>query len=172
VKLAAAAAAIGGLLWGIKAVSILVADVQPAYTFEVAPFFFGLAGLGLVTRYERLRTSPARAVCSFAWLAVSAGLAAALLHFLFGDVAAFGLAIMTALIALLVVLFWTGRRLREWSPVPWILGWTIVASLPIGGALAEIDERLLEVPLLIVSAFWILLAAALYPAPSRVQLTA
>ena len=72
-----------------------------------------------------------------------------------------GLSLMVTSIALLAFLLGVGRSLREWSAIPWNLGWLMIAALPIGGLLAAIDERLLEVPLLAVSLTWVVLGLRL-----------
>jgi hypothetical protein len=44
--------------------------------------------------------------------------------------------------------------LPKWSFTPTFLAWALLLVIPLGAALEGIDERLLEVPLLVVSAGW------------------
>jgi hypothetical protein len=165
-QLWSAAAAAGGLLWIIKAATILSLDEQPAYTFEIAPFLFGVASIGVVLTWEGVQPGAGRHMRYLAGLATIAGAVAAIAYILQGDDGAFGLGAMVSLLAVLCVLLYTGRAiwrhraLGDWSAIPWALGWVIVAAIPLGGAMAEIDERLLEVPILAIGLGWIVLSAS------------
>lgn len=52
------AAAIGGVLWTVKSLTILVVGTQPDYTFEIAPFFFGVAAVGVVPAFWLVDSRP------------------------------------------------------------------------------------------------------------------
>jgi hypothetical protein len=141
----------------MKSLAILVVDYQPAYTFELAPFFFGVAALGVAAKVDPARSTARKATSVLAIVAVLAGAAAALLYVVTGDSGGFGVTIMISVLCLLGVLIYGGWLVRPWSIIPFALAATMLLGLPIGGALSEIDERLLEIPLLAVAASWILL---------------
>ena len=157
---------IAGLLWSIKSISILVADYQPAFVFESAPMFMGLAALGIASNVKNSGT-PRLAVLVFAILAVVNGALAVLLHALTGDSDAFGFVLMLSMLNVLAVLSYGGWLVRAWSLTPIAVFVVTLVALPVGGALAEVDERLLEVPLLIVSAAWISLGVRFWADGSR-----
>jgi hypothetical protein len=157
------AAATGGVLWGIKSAAILVADYQPEYIFSIAPAFFGVACIGLTF------ASGSRVVLrqALAVLAAGAGILAAASYIASGDTEVFSVAILMAILAVLAVLLSSRRSASAkvpftgWRFTPRELAWLMLASIPIGGALAALNERLLEAPLLAVSLGWICLGAAL-----------
>jgi hypothetical protein len=84
-----------------------------------------------------------------------------------GDEALFGISAMVAMLSVLAVLLgcgraiWRNKALGRWSFGPGALGWVTIAAIPVGGALAEVDERLLEVPLLVVGLMWVGLGVVL-----------
>ena len=55
--------------------------------------------------------------------------------------------------------------LPKWSFTPTFLAWALLPVIPLGAALEGINERLLEVPLLVVSAGWAMLAVAALSGP-------
>lgn len=161
------AAAIGGLLWATKSVAILATGLQPDYIFELAPSLLALASLGLVLAWYR-EGSGTRFHVGLATLAVVAAGTASLSYALTGDdEGLFGPAMMIATLSMIVILFWVGRplwRTRDgglWRAIPYPLAWSFVIALPLGGLLAALNERLLEIPLLVISIEWIWLGAAL-----------
>ena len=162
----AAAAAIGGTLLSIKSLGILLSNVQPEYAFELAPFFFGVATVGVAGTWENLRPDPGWRLRSVAWLAAAAGALAAIAYIAQGDEGIFGVAATAAMLSVVVVLLSTGREIwesrlmGEWSVLPWVVGWLMLGTVPIGGALAALEERLLEVPLLAVGLAWIALGVS------------
>jgi hypothetical protein len=159
---AALAAFIGGALWAVKSLAILVADYQPAYTFELAPFFFGIAAMGVAAKVDPARSTARTATTVLAIVAMLSGAAAVLLYVVTSDSAGFGVTIMISVLCLLAVLIYGGWLVRSWSIIPFALAATMLLGLPIGGALSEIDERLLEIPLLAVAMGWILLGLTLW----------
>ena len=170
-QIASASAVVGGSLWSAKSAAILIADTQPAYLFELAPLCFGVATLGLAGKAQSIPGAGSVFAWGLSSLATVAGVLTALIYISFGDVAAFGLAIMVALIAILAFMLTTGRGLRPWSPLPWRLGWLMIAAIPVGGVLASVDERLLELPLLVVSVAWILLGVRMAEISDAVRST-
>lgn len=168
VRVAGAAAVLGGMAWFGKAAAILATGEQPPLLFELAPMLFGLGLLGL-----RLRLSPSRS-----WLARAGGWSAAVALILGGADLTLGaaeetfslltLATSLAVLAALILLGVPTRRRAALPGVARVLPLTLgVATFPllaVGGALEVIDDRLLEVPLLLLAAGWIWLGAALWRA--------
>jgi len=68
------------------------------------------------------------------------------------------------LLGALVLLGLTSRRSRRlrWSALPFWMGVLCVPALLAGGALSEIDERLLEIPLVPFAIGWILLGYSMW----------
>jgi len=154
---AAVGALIGAVFWAVKSLGILLADYEPEYAFALAPFFFGVAAVGVAARIDPARRRARTVTSVLALVAMLAGGAAALLYIATGDSTGFGLTIMVSVLSLLAVLSYGGWLVRWWSIIPFALAATMFIGLPIGGALSEIDERLLELPLLAVAMGWILL---------------
>jgi hypothetical protein len=166
-RIGGVAAITGGALWAIKSAGILVADYQPEYIFSVAPAFFGVACIGLTSDEGSQPGAGLVVRQALGVLAACAGVIAAASYLAQGDSEVFSVAILTAMLAVLAVLLSSGRSVA--ASVPFTrrrfrsraLAWLMLASIPIGGGLAAINERLLEVPLLAVSLGWICLGAAL-----------
>jgi len=154
---AALGALVGGFLWAVKSLGILVADYQPEYVFGIAPFFFAVAAAGIAVKIEPARHRARMATSALAIAATITGGAAALIYVTAGDNDAFGVTIMVSVLCLLAVLIYGGWLVRQWSIIPFAIAATMLLGLPIGGALSEIDERLLEIPLLAVALEWIFL---------------
>jgi hypothetical protein len=160
---------LGGVAWFGKAAAILATGEQPPLLFEFAPMLFGFGLLGL-----RLRLTPSRS-----WLTRTGGWFAAVALILSGGDLALGaaeegafssltLATSLAVLAALILLGVPTRRRAALPGVARVLPLTLgVATFPllaVGGALEVIDERLLEVPFLLLAAGWIWLGAALWRA--------
>ena len=139
----------GGFVWVIKGASILAADVQPPLVFEVALPLFGLSLLGVA--HLTLREMRRAAVGALAWLAVVAGLVALASELLDKgwdeSIAASSLALLIGQLALT-------RSGRAPAPLAFWIGVGTLPALAVGGLLAEIDERLLEIPLVCVGLAW------------------
>ena len=151
IRIGAAAGLAGGLAWVIKGVTILATGEQPPLAFELALPLFGLSLLGVALLTSRgIRRTIA---VGLAWLAVVAGVMA-LWSELFDkgwdqSIAASSLALLLGQLAL---------PRSDGAPAA-LTFWIGVATLPalaVGGALAEIDERLLEIPLVCVGLAWML----------------
>ncbi len=160
-----------GALWGVKSLNILLTGDQPPLIFELAPPLFGLAVAALA--FDRRHESRARRALVLGCVAVVAG-SAAVLSDLAG--ALWGPAIALAMIAVLVGLILLGSASGR-SPigsVEWValaIGLVTVPALLVGGALSLIDERLLEVPLVLLAGMWIWLGGLMLrpadrPAPA------
>jgi hypothetical protein len=150
VRIGGAAGVAGGLCWIVKSGSILATGIQPPLMLDLALPLLAASLVGvayLVLPPNRRR----KVVATAAWLAAGAGLVA-LTGELLGEVldpfiAAWALALLTGQLCLLSV---------RPAPAP-LTFWTGVATVPallVGGALAEADERLLEVPLLCLGLAW------------------
>lgn len=172
-RLGAAAALLGGLAWVVKGATILAGGDQPPLLFEAAPGLFGVALMSVA--YSALPEGRRRTVAmGLGAVSVLAGLAA-LLSDLVGEVA--GAAIAVSSLALLTGLLVTGRRGRWPAPLAWWIGLTMVPAVVVGGMLSELDERLLEIPLVCLGLAWMWVgwaaattstaSAAANPGPAR-----
>lgn len=157
---------VGAGLMGYKGVAILVTGEQPDHAFEVAPFFFGVSALLLVSALINDLTRSRWLLLTLGWLAAVAGTVAAVAHFAgreddFGD-----LGYLVNLVSTIVLLSLIGGAVRRkkllgrWSFTPTMLALTIVLAIPVGAVLESVDERLLEVALLGIAAGWTLLGIA------------
>ena len=151
IPIGGSAAVAGGLAWVVKGVAILAVDDQPPVLFELAlPLLgLGLVGVAVLTARGIRRTI----VVGLAWLAVVAGVVALVSEVL--DLA-WDVSIAVSSVALLAGLLTLPRS----GPPPAALSfWIGVGTLPalaVGGVLAEMDERLLEIPLVCVGLAWVL----------------
>ena len=151
IRIGGAAGLAGGLAWVVKGSVILVVGQQPPLVFDLALPLFGLSlgGVALLTPRGTRRT----VVLGLAWLAVVAGAVALWSELLDKgwdqSIAASSLALLAGQLTLprgdgsaATLTFWVG--------VGTLLG------LAVGGALAGIDERLIEIPLVCVGLAWML----------------
>jgi hypothetical protein len=155
IRIGGVAGLVGGLAWVIKGGAILVADVQPPLAFEIAPPLFGLSLLGVA--HLALGGIRRGVVVTLAWLAVVAGLVALLGEVLDED---WDAAIAVSSLALLIGQLTLARSGRAPAPLTFWIGVSTLPALAVGGALAEIDERLLEIPLVGVGLAWMLVGWA------------
>lgn len=164
----ATSAAVGGAFWVIKAVAVLAGAAQPRSVFELAPLGFAVATLLLA--FE-LRPGDRRAPVAVGVLAVVASAVAGGWDLLTGQV--LGPALLTGVVGMLVALGLAGHRLRRADPEDRAARTALVlavATVPIvvaGGALAVIDERLLEVPILLLGLAWLAFAGVLWTRGAR-----
>lgn len=150
VRLAGAAGVAGGLCWAVKSASILATGIQPPLTYELALPLLATSLVG-VAHLVLPRSRRGTVVAATAWLAVGSGLIA-LVSELLGEswdpfIAAWAIALLGGQLCLLNV---------RAAPAP-LTFWTGVGTVPallVGGALAEVDERLLEIPLLCLGLAW------------------
>ena len=109
---------------------------------------------------------PDKLLVGLGWLAVAGGGFAAVAYILQGDDGLFGPGLLVSFVSMVVLLFRIGgdtrhkQLLPRWSFAPWFLAWAQVGSIPLGAVLSGINERLLEVSLLVVVAGWVMLAVA------------
>lgn len=154
----AAAAVLGGSLWVVKGVLILATGVQPPFAFEVAPFAFAVALLGL---RSLLPASPAaRAGAGLAWAVLPLAAVAQLVPRL---EAVLGLAFVALILALLAL----GVAARDAGALggarsyPLALGIGLPAltfGIPGVALVAGADEaaldRVIEVPIALLGVAW------------------
>ena len=158
------AAIAGGAMWSVKALAVLATGEQPSMLFELPLLLFPLGLLGLSARLDGAGGRAGRIGAVLATGALASGVVAVVIFLADPDAdgLAPGLAISgSALgtVAALVVLGVASRRAHlfgeRFRSVPLWLG---IATPPlvmfIGGLLAAIHERLLEVPLVIVALGW------------------
>jgi len=149
-RIGGVAALLGGLAWFVKGVVILSGGDQPPFLFEVAPALFGIGLLSLA--HTALPPSRRRtAAIVLAGIVILAGLVAAVTEVV-GEVA--GVAIATSSLALVVGLVTLDRHQRWPTPLAWWIGVAMLPAVFVGGMLSEIDERLLEVPLVGLGVAW------------------
>lgn len=149
-RIGGAAALLGGLAWTIKGLMILAGANQPPLLFETAPALFGI-GLLCVAHSTMHPGRRQTIVLGLAAGAAVVGLAA-LLTELAGDVMGEALAISS--VALLIGLLMLERDQRWPARLAWWIGVAMVPALVLGGLLSEIDERLLEIPLVLLGVAW------------------
>lgn len=161
-RLAGLAAVLAGLCWLVKSVAVLAGASQPVFVFEFAPAFQSLAVAALALAF------PAGAICrTVAVLALLAGMATAGLAVLMPEHVAVNVAILAATLLVLAALFLVGGVVRRqqvlgrWSRLPRRLAFWTVPLVLAGGLLSALNERLLEVPLLVLGLGWLWLGGLL-----------
>ena len=149
-RLGGVAAFLGGLAWTLKGAVILAGGDQPPLLFEAAPTLFGLGLMSVA--YSSMPAGRRRGIAlGLSAIAALSGLAA-LVSDMVGEVA--DLALVISSVALLIGLLTLGRHRRWPAPLAWYIGLAMFPALIVGGMLSEIDERLLEVPLVCLGAGW------------------
>lgn len=173
------AAVFAGFCWMAKAVLILVTGDQPALLYEMAFLFFPLAVVGLYASLPRDAGTRDRA--AVAGVAVAAGAEVAAVGLSLAQ--AFGPAtweprgdtvtLLTPLYVLaglgsFVALFLVGLAVHRRRALPGrarsLPLLTAVGALPLlalGGLLGLVQERLVEVPVLLLGAAWMAIGLAL-----------
>jgi hypothetical protein len=170
-RLAGYAAIVGGAFWIIKAGAILATGDQPPVLFEAGPLFFAIGVTGL-QRILPDRTGPL-ALGTLVLAAVGALATVGSLITTSGGTEAssgsdFSPLIFVGMLATLFALLLAGivtrkhRTLRPpWHLLPLGLFLIFIPMMVLGGALESINERLLEVPLLLLGVGWTLVGYAL-----------
>ena len=172
-------AGIGAVLWAYKGVAILITGNQPDHAFQIAPFFFGVSALTLVYSLIGGLEKPKWLLVSLGWLAAAAGATAAVAHFADNEDGLGDPGYLVNFLATMVLFFIIRgdvrhkRLLGKWSFTPTFLAWALLLFIPlgvaigaaIGAAFGEVDERFGEVPLVVVSGGWAMLAVAALSSP-------
>lgn len=155
VRVGGVAGLAGGLSWVIKGMMILTTGDQPPLTYELAPPLLGASLLG-VAHLAMPRSHRRAFVAASAWLAVASGLVA-----LGSEVLdeSWDPSIATSALALLIGQLALLKVRPAPAPLTFWIGVGTVPALLIGGVLAEINERLLEIPLVCLALAWMLVGS-------------
>src|SRR3990170_6193325 len=159
IRIGGLAAMVGGLMWIVKGGSILITGQQPPVVFEAALPLFALGLLGLHTRL-RGHGGPlgkAGVLVAYAALAAAALVLVAPLPPLYA-VAGFGPFLGLVLMGSATL----QARIfpPPWSVLPLAMGLGGPLLILAGGGLALMNERLLEIPIVLVGLAWMLLGYA------------
>jgi hypothetical protein len=183
VRCGAGASILAGACWVIKSVGILVTGSQPPALFE---FSFLLLPVALVGLYAALGRRPGKlAVCGLVLaIAAEASAVAVGLAWLLGPsdwlpqgeavtvltplVVLASLGTFAALLLLGVAAFRASAFPGRWRALPLSFGVSAIPLLIMGGALEAVNERLLEVPLMIMGIAWMALGVVMGKASGRV----
>ena len=175
IRISGLAAMVGGLMWVVKGGSILLTGQQPPVVFEAALPLFAVGLLGLHARLEG-RGGPlgkAGVLVAYAALVAAVLVLVAPLPPLYA-VAGFGPFLGLVLIGSATL---RARILPPpWSALPLAMGLGGPLLILAGGGLALMNERLLEIPIVLVGLAWMLLgysvlvvSGATVQAPARVR---
>ena len=145
----------GAFLWGVKSASILLTGYQPPVIFEAGPALFAFAVASLASRHP---AGLARAALALGGSACLAGVAA------FGSELTgetWDAALAAAMVGVILGLILVGLAIRGESgtvgaagSVALALGLGTLPALAVGGMLSQVDERLLELPVLALACLW------------------
>ena len=176
-RVAGLAAIAGGSCWVVKSTVILATGDQPPLLFGLAPLLFAVGVLGLWMRVGAARGIPAAAGVLLAGVGALASVVALIVTSGGTEVTSaqefsppIFLSFVATLLALLLVGIdtWRNRSLRpNWHM---LAVWLFVSFFPllvIGGLLETVNERLLEVPLLVLGFGWMLLGYAIVARPNN-----
>jgi hypothetical protein len=152
----ALAAMIGGLMWIIKGVSILLTGDQPPVVFEAAMPLFAVGVVGLGARLGELR-GPLGMVGVVVACAAAASAVVAFLTELAPFIAIAGFGPFLGLILVGSAALQARIFPSPWNTLPLSIGLGGPVLILAGGGLALINERLLEVPIVIIGLAWVLL---------------
>ena len=156
------AAILGGLAWTLKGLAILTGGDQPPLLFEAAPALFGVGLVGVA----HSTMTPGRRRTAALGLGAGAAVAGfvALMSDVVGEIAGGALAISSVL--LLFGLLMLERNRRRPASMAWWIGVAMLPSLAVGGLLSEIDERLLEIPIVCLGIAWMAVGWAMLRGPT------
>lgn len=181
-RCAAMAAAVGGTAWTVKAVITLVTGDEPAAAFAIGLALFPFALLGL---WSLVRDVEGRAPAIGGALAAAAAASVVLatlvravggaaveptddeITVLTPFIAIGGFGAFAALIVLGAVVRRAGALPSPYTSLPWAMGLGAIPLLIVGGALAAVSERLLEIPIALLGLGWIAVGTAMWNAASQ-----
>lgn len=173
---AGSAAIVGGAFWAVKAGAIMITGVQPRIIYEIAPFFFAVAVVGLSALLDPPRPGYAKvgstlAACgALATIVVVAGLAVGPPEW---EPAADAATVLTPFIVVanvgtLVGLLLVGIAARRTNALvgsaatlPILLSLSTIPLIALGDVLGSIHPRLFEAPTFVVGIGWMALGTAL-----------
>lgn len=170
-RIGAVAAVLGGLAWLAKGGSILVTGDQPPVVFALGPPLFAIAVAALALSIGGVGSGARRAAVVLAAMSVGiavVGLAAGAA----GGEDGVGAAVATAAgaLSMLAALVLVGIAIRRaqtlpgrWRNLPLALGVATIPALLLGGLLATLSERLLEIPIVLFALAWIWIAVLAWP---------
>lgn len=150
------AAVVGGLMWVFKGASILLTGEQPPLLFEAALLLFAVGVLGLAARVAGRGGSLRSAGVLVAYVALASAVLA-LVAPLAPLIAVAGFGPFIGLMLLGGAVLRAGVLPKPWSALPLAVGLGGPLLIVVGGILAFIHERLLEVPIVLVGLAWMLL---------------
>jgi hypothetical protein len=159
------------MLWTAKGAAILLTGDQPDYIFELAPLFFALGLLALYDRLEGDGGKAARLGGALAWSGLALVLASVALYLATGEEQGFpiavtiplaALSILAALVLLGIAVRRTGALPGRWRSFPLAMGAGVIPLMLVGGILETLDERLLEIPIVLLGLAWSALGYAIW----------
>lgn len=150
------AAVIGGLMWVVKGGSILLTGDQPPVVFSAAMLLFTVGLLGLDARLGELRGPMGKAGVIVAYVAATSSVVAFVTE-LAPFIAAAGFGSFIGLVLLGSATLRARIFPSPWSALPVVMGFGGPLLILVGGGLALINERLLEVPIVLIGFAWMLL---------------
>lgn len=160
-RVGAASAILGGVFWVVKGGAILLTGIQPPLLFEIAPFLFALGLIGLHARLDGRGGFPGRFGLGAAMVSGALGVLA-LVRPPTSSGESFSPVIFGSFLANLIGLVLLGiatRRTRalpdRWRLLPLVMGISTFPLMAVGGALESVNERLLEIPLVLLGLVWI-----------------
>jgi hypothetical protein len=156
IRLGGLAAMVGGLMWVVKAGGILLTGEQPPLVFEAALPLFAVGLLGLHARLDGRGGPLGKAGVLVAYAALASGVIV-LMKPLAPVVTVTGFGSFLGLVLLGSAALQTRVFPPPWSALPLAMGLGGPFLMLVGGGLALISERLLEIPIVLVGLGWMLL---------------
>jgi hypothetical protein len=176
IRIGRLAAMVGGLMWIVKGGSILITGQQPPVVFEAALPLFAVGLLGLHARLEGRGGPLGKAGVLVAYAALAAAVLVVLVAPLAPLYAVAGFGPFLSLVLLGSATLQARIFPPPWSALPLAMGLGGPLLILAGGGLALMNERLLEIPIVLVGLAWMLLgysvlvvSGATVQAPARVR---
>ena len=181
-RCAAAAAALGGLAWVIKAGVILATGDEPPAVFSIGLLLFPFALLGLWSTVRDSDRRTARVGGRLAAVAAVAAVLALVVRALGGQgveggedevtlltpfIALAGFGTFAALISLGIAVRRTSALPSGYASLPLAMGLGAIPLLMLGAALEGVNERLFEIPIGLLGLGWLTIGAALWNAAGQ-----